>query len=391
MPPLESYPQTTRGATLSVREQGRSPGESPISWSSIIPTARREEAIAGVHLGCAVGEALGQVHRTWDRRTALRRFRRKAKFRLPPRAWPNHRTHTQVMAIQSVLQSRASVDDFADALRHRLRWYRLSQPIRTIASWVYQNVANSKKRLIASYGNDPMARACLLSVVLQGHNDSALRWIQRSTLLSSRDGNVCHAAMLVAIAAQKAQMDRTRYANSTQGIFSMLLAATREEGITARLKVLDQLLNDRRSVTKAAAILGYPNGLSGNMVDSVLIAIYACARHPESYERCITRILRLGGNTTNAATIAGCLSGIQHGVQGIPERWLERVTLFPHGTSWVERYVERIRDWPHGPEDIQKASALPTMPIRQLIRNLLMRFYRMRLIATHMVQRLFMR
>jgi len=171
----------------------------------------------------------------------------------------------------------------------------------------------------------------------------------------------------------------------------MLLAATRDEGISARLKLLDQLLNDRRSLTKAAAILGYPNGLSGNMVDSVLIAIYAWARHPESYERCITRILRLGGNTTNTATIAGCLSGIQHGVQGIPERWLERVTLFPYGTSWVERYVERIRDWPHGPEDIQKASALPTMPIRQLIRNLLMRFYRIRLIATHIVQRLFMR
>jgi len=391
MSPPESYPRTSRGATLSVREQGRSPGESPISWSTIIPTARREEAIAGVLLGGAPAESLSQVHRTLDRKTALKRLRRSRKFRLPPRAWPNHRTHTQLMAIQAVLRSRASVDDFADALRHRLKWYRLSQPIRSITAWIYRTVTKSKNRLIASFGNDPMARASLLSVMLQGHSDSALRWVQRSTLLSSRDDNVCQTAMLVAIAAQKAQMDRTRYAISNQEIFPMLMAAMKDESITARLKMLDELLKNRRSLTKAAANLGYPNGLNGNMIDSALIAIYAWARTPESYERCITRILRLGGNTANAATIAGCLCGIQHGVPGIPERWLERVTLFPNGASWVERYVERIRDWPHGSEDIQKASALPTMPIRQLIRNALMRIYRIRLIATHLAKRLFMR
>ena len=374
-----------------MREQGRSPGESPISWSTIIPTARREEAIAGVLLGGATAEALSQVHRTLDRKTALGRLRHSKEFRLPPRAWPNHRTHTQLMTIQSVLRSRAGVDDFADALRRRLKWYRLSQPIRSIASWIYRTVTQSRNHLIASYGNDPMVRASLLSVVLQGHNDSALRWVQRSTLLSSHDDNVCQAAMLVAIAAQIVQMDRTRYAVSNQEIFPMLLRATKDEGITARLEMLEKLFKDRCSLTKAAASLGYPNGLNGNMVDSALIAIYAWARVPESYERCITQILRLGGNTATAATIAGCLCGIQHGVQGIPERWLERITLFPNETSWVERYVERIRDWPHGPEDIQKASSLPTMPIRQLIRNALMRLYRIRLVATHLVERLFVR
>jgi hypothetical protein len=110
------------------------------------------------------------------------------------------------MTIQSVLRSRAGVDDFADALRRRLIWYRLSQPIRSIASWIYRTVTQSRNHLIASYGNDPMVRASLLSVVLQGHNDSALRWVQRSTLLSSHDDNVCQAAMLVAIAAQIVQM-----------------------------------------------------------------------------------------------------------------------------------------------------------------------------------------
>jgi len=295
------------------------------------------------------------------------------------------------MAIQSVLRSRANVDDFADALRHRLKWYRLSQPVRSIASWLFRIATQSKKHLIASYGNDPMVRASLLSVVLQGHNDSALRWIQRSSLLASRDDDVCQAATLVAIAAQKAQMDRTRYAISNQEVFPMLMEATKNESIADRLKMLDGFLKKRRSVTHAAAALGYPNGLTGNMVDSALIAIYAWARNTESYERCITQILRLGGNTSHTASIAGCLCGIQHGIQGIPERWLERVTLFPNGTSWVESYVERIRDWPHGPEDIQKASALPIMPIRQLIRNALLRLNRMRLIAAHLIQRIFIR
>ncbi|MBM3963502.1 MAG: ADP-ribosylglycohydrolase family protein [Planctomycetes bacterium] len=391
MSPPESHPRISQGPILSTRDQARSPGESPISWSTVIPTARREQAIAGVLLGGATAESLGQVHRTLNRRTAIARLRRSRKFRLPQRAWPNHRTHSQLMAIQSVLRSRANVDDFADALRHRLKWYRLSQPVRSIASWLFRIATQSKKHLIASYGNDPMVRASLLSVVLQGHNDSALRWIQRSSLLASRDDDVCQAATLVAIAAQKAQMDRTRYAISNQEVFPMLMEATKNESIADRLKMLDGFLKKRRSVTHAAAALGYPNGLTGNMVDSALIAIYAWARNTESYERCITQILRLGGNTSHTASIAGCLCGIQHGIQGIPERWLERVTLFPNGTSWVESYVERIRDWPHGPEDIQKASALPIMPIRQLIRNALLRLNRMRLIAAHLIQRIFIR
>jgi ADP-ribosylglycohydrolase len=355
---------------LGKRELHRSPGHSPISWEIVIPALRREKVLEGALLGCAVADALSHLVQSPNVLEARKEVGRFSKASTPVFAIPGDRTHSMIIAIQAVLRSKASIDELDVALRQRIRWYRLARPFAVATRWIEKAISRSTaSHGFTDLGCDPLTRAAILSVILQGHSNGGLRWVQRSTIVTHRDVLSSKSAMLVAIASQCAQMSGTSFEVSNDAMMPMLIEASQESVLESRLRALDPLVRERRPVMAAARVLGYRGRLSGSLAESALLAIYSWLRYDGDYRASVVSLLQLGGDAGLAATIAGTLSAIQHGAESIPEHWVEQTWMEPHDSVWRELYVERMRDWPHGPEDIQRTLSLPIRPFGQWRRN----------------------
>jgi ADP-ribosylglycohydrolase len=372
MPAVYPFPftQIQSGKPLPTKELLRSPGQSPISWEIIVPARRRERALEGVFVGCAVAEAINQVVSTPDIYAARRAANRLLRDDGPMFMMPNHRLHAMVLTIQSLLLSRASIDRFASALQWRLRYYRVGRPFAFAASSVGSFLNTEVSRgLSSSLGTDPLARAAMLSVVLQGHSHAGLRWVQRSTVTTHRDALVTNAAMLVAIAMQGSQLAGSEFEVPRDDMLELLSESTSIIELKDRLRALAVILKHDRTLLSAARLLGFAGSVPPCLVDAALLGIYAWLRYRGNYRRTVEEVTMLGGDVSSAAVVAGALAGAELGVDGIPSEWVERTIMDPHDASWRERYIERLRDWPHGPEDIQRTKLLPIMPFGQIKRN----------------------
>jgi ADP-ribosylglycohydrolase len=373
MPAVYPFPFTPiqSGKPLPAKELLRSPGQSPISWEIIVPARRRERALEGVFVGCAVAEAINQVVCTPDIYAARKAANRLLKDDGPMFMMPNHRLHAMVLTIQSLLLSRASIDRFATALRWRLRYYRAGRPFALAASRV-AGFLNTEVPggLSPSLGTDPLARAAILSVVLQGHSHGGVRWVQRSTVSTHRDALVTNSAMLVAIAMQAAQIADSEFEVPRDQLLQVMSESTSMPELKDRLLALAMLLKHDRPLLSAARLLGFVGSVPPSIVDAALLGIYAWLRYRGNFRRTVEEVTMLGGDVCSAAVVGGALAGAELGVEGIPIEWVERTIMDPHDAAWRELYIERLRDWPHGPEDIQRTKHLPIMPLGQLRRNL---------------------
>jgi ADP-ribosylglycohydrolase len=277
-------------------------------------------------------------------------------------AMPGDRTHSIVMAVQSLLTSKADIKPFLAMLQSRLNWYRSTHPVRALLG----RISGSMR---AELANDPMIRSALLSVVLQGHNESARTWIAQSTKFVSSEDLVLRASMLVAMAAQCAQVLRTNHPFDPRQLLPFMAENIGDESLRNSLLRLNRLLDQRASVNRAARSLGCVRGVRDHLIENALLAIYTFCLHSTSYRLGIEAVVRLPGDTTGIASLAGCLLGAAGGVRSIPESWLDRVSMQPYSEEWIAEYVERVHDWPHGPEDIQATASLSALRLGQVWRN----------------------
>lgn len=63
-------------------------------------------------------------------------------------------------------------------------------------------------------------------------------------------------------------------------------------------------------------------GTSYLVYETVPCAFYCFSRHFESTERAIIEAVNAGGDTDSIACITGALCGAQHGIDSLPERWI---------------------------------------------------------------------
>lgn len=356
---------------LPARELLRSPGQSPISWEIVVPARRRERALEGVFVGGSVAEAVAQ----WGAhsRTASTQPAgiREQGSDIGMSIMPGHRSHSMIFTIQALLRSRADIDRFARLLTWRMRCYQLSRPLFLIYLQLCRGLHSGIARgLNSSLGNDPLPRAAILSVVLQGHSHGGLRWVHRSTVTTHTDAMIAHAAMLVSVAMQGAQMSGSEFEIPREQMFSLLRDTTTIPDLKERLTALESLLSQDGDLESAAGLLGFTDSVTPCLVDSALLGIFAWLRYKGNFRRAVEEVARLGGDTVPAAVVAGLLAGAELGADSIPKDWLEQTVMFPYGPEWRDRFIERLRDWPHGPEDIQRTKSLPWMPVEQISRNI---------------------
>jgi hypothetical protein len=159
-----------------------------------------------------------------------------------------------LVTVQAVMLSQAMSEQFVSYLSQRLGWYRRLQPI-AFARSVWQSLSD-RKNISASFGDDPLVRAVTLSVLMQGHHDGALGWVQESTQMSYSNRWVTQASFLVATATQVAQLQRTPHEAKVSELLDDLKAATGSKEIEHRLDALIDAKNQNLSVRSTSKILG---------------------------------------------------------------------------------------------------------------------------------------
>lgn len=92
--------------------------------------------------------------------------------------------------------------------------------------------------------------------------------------------------------------------------------------------------------------LGLQSGVTGYVVHTVPVALYAWLRSPSEYRRSVEGVIRLGGDTDTTAAIVGALVGASQGASAIPPEWLERLWEWPRTAGWMCRLGERLaHEW----------------------------------------------
>lgn len=348
---------------------------SPLPWNRAVPTHRRERATEGLLIGCAVAEALSLSRNELHPRVALKMFgRNPLGFQFQPGVGvTSHRTHSLMMSFQALLQSKTDPKIFASNVKKRIAWYQRAFLFRhtyTHAKRIASRLSKSQfdNSMTIGLADDPLIRAMAMSIVLQGVADSATTWFQLSAGISHADPRALHVSTLVGYAAQLAQMTSLEEFDSL-AVLNRLIDVTDEPTLNGALLKLRDALTKKQSLTKVARRFGWREGIPNSMFASATVGIYAWLRHPKRFRNCVERTILLGGSCSNAAAIAGGLSGISLGRKAIPPDWLKGVSLLPHTNQWQEMLIERIKDWPHGVEDIHKTRALPSMLWGQIARN----------------------
>lgn len=353
----------------SPSKTGRVAWNRPYAWSTIIPSVRRQESIEGAFIGCAIGESIGGLGRSKQSRLRSELCSKPPGEIDPGVLVASHRTEGMLVSVQAVLLSQAMSENFQSHLSERLAWYQRLQPTAYLGGFVNSLLGRSQST--AKLGDDPLVRALALSVLMQGHHDGALSWVEDSTQLTFGNRWVIQASFLIATAAQVAQFHRTSHQISTANLLKDLRSATGSQEIQQRLDALIEAQEADETADSASRILGCKeHRWKDHLVDNALLAIYTFARHPDAIHRGLAELLELRGNLRGVLSLYAGLATVQSGVQGLPGLWPDRLSLYPYSSAWVQQYTDRCVDWPHGPEDIQATSCLPSHPVGQFVRNL---------------------
>ena len=374
-----------RGLRLSHKANwvGLKPGKmSPFPWSQVVATQRRESALEGLLFGCAIADALSLTRNGLHPRVGLKLFgRNPIHYQFQPGIGvTSHRTHSLLITIQAILLSKADTSLFVKQLKKRIAWYQRAFPLRHAikhftAIYRYIRRFAIDDSLNTGFADDPLVRSLAISVILQGNMNSALTWFQQCVEVSHTDSRALHASVLVGNAAQVAQVLGLDKFNSLE-VLRSLIDSTDEPQLNSMLVRLKDFLSENRSISYVAKHFGWKDGIPAHLFAITIMGIYAWLRYPKSYRRCVERSVLLGGSCSGVAVVAGSLSGILLGKKRIPSPWLKRLTLFPYKRRWGEELIERVKDWPHGVEDIQRATALPSLYFGQIVRNLVYTVFR---------------
>jgi ADP-ribosylglycohydrolase len=118
------------------------------------------------------------------------------------------------------------------------------------------------------------------------------------------------------------------------------------EILGGKLDVIASLLGQDPTVEEVVSALGNNTTVQG----SFPAALYAFLRHFASFKEAVVYAVSLGGDTDTIGAICGAMAGAYHGVEGIPEEWMERLENGEKGRDYVvalgEKLCSLVKDGP---------------------------------------------
>ncbi|MCP3060478.1 ADP-ribosylglycohydrolase family protein [Myxococcus sp. K38C18041901] len=320
--------------------------QSPVGMDS----RSRQDRITGALLGTLVGDALGLPREGLGPKRALRMFGgAPLRHRLMwGRGVGSDDTEHACMTGQALLAQPEDPARFARNLAWRLRGWFVALPAgigwatlrATMKLWVGFPPDRSG---VVSAGNGPAMRAPILGACLAMDTERLDAFVRASTRLTHRDARAEDGARLVARAAAYGALHGPEGLQDTEHVLRRLLEATttpdfREVlGTTVRAH-----LARGASCAELAQSMGLARGVTGFVMHTVPVALYAWLRHPDDFTRAVEEVILLGGDTDTVAAIAGGLVGATVGASGIPVHWLDGIAEWPRTVSWMSALAERL-------------------------------------------------
>jgi ADP-ribosylglycohydrolase len=308
----------------------------------------RREAIAGALLGTLVADALGLPREGLSPRRALRLFGgAPLRHRLfLGRGVGSDDTEHACMVGQALLAAPENPEAFARSLAWRLRGWLLGLPAgvgwatlrATVKLWL-----GFPPRLsgVVSAGNGPAMRAPLLGVCLAEQPERLEAFVRASSRLTHRDARAEQGALAVALAAAHGAR-RGPTGVDAEAMLREWEARLDEPSLREALGTVASCWRRGASLPELAAALGLERGVSGYVLHTVPVVLYAWLLYPIDFRRAVEEVILLGGDTDTTGAIVGALVGATVGAQGIPPEWLQGLAEWPRSTGWLLRLADRL-------------------------------------------------
>ncbi len=307
-----------------------------------------KKAIIGCILGTTVGDAIGLPYEG----LSLRKQQKLTKNILKHRLIFNHgmvsddTEHTVIVA-QSLLVSAGNETIFTKYLAWQLRLWLLTFPAG-IGFATLRGIIKlwlgfpPQKSGVFSAGNGPAMRSSLIGVCY-GNNPEKMRNLVRiSTRITHTDIKAEYGALAVAIASHLSSQNIEITPENYYQKLSELIPEAREF-----LTLIKQSCNSaeiEENSADFAAKLGLQKGISGYIYHTIPVVIQIWLRCPDNYEKSLTEIIKLGGDTDTTAAILGAIIGSRVGKEGIPTNWLNNLWLYPVNLPWLENLGEKLSE-----------------------------------------------
>ena len=318
-----------------------------------LPPIDLAEALEGCLLGTAAGDMLGLPFENLSRAHVARLLREPLEQSLfLGRGLISDDTEHTVMVARSLLEERHDASRFARRFAARLRWWLLSAPPGVggatargvVKLWLGFPPSRSGVR---SAGNGPAMRAALIGVLCGDDHERLASLTRASTALTHTDDRAYDGALLVACAAACARAVRGRTPLEALAELRARHARARsgEAGsLTGVVDAMRDALVRGMDVGDYARSLGCGDGVTGFVMHTVPVAIYAWLVHSGDFRRAITEVVRCGGDTDSVAAITGAIVGASLGPAAIPATWLARTLEYPGTVARLRRLARQLAD-----------------------------------------------
>ncbi|MEM0998670.1 MAG: ADP-ribosylglycohydrolase family protein [Bacteroidota bacterium] len=233
-------------------------------------------------------------------------------------------TQLTIATCEAILEAKGPQPE--EIARHIVVWYnqgRLSglgastlKALVELRSGQHWSKAGAEGEL--SSGNGAAMRIAPLAFLLDPLVEADRIHIRDICCITHRNEEAYLGALAVVYAIRFVQNDRL---NFIQNIVRQLP----ESELRKRLIEISQAPNMR------IRDLGRKFGSSGQVVESVPLALYAAQQAPEiGIEKMMKEVVAAGGDTDTNCAIAGHIAGVQLGLDAIPPSWMEKLRNTPN-------------------------------------------------------------
>lgn len=318
---------------------------------------KRTDAITGVLLGTAVGDALGLPAEGLPPERIARRWPDGWRMRLVGRrGMISDDTEHALFVAQALLQHPGDVSSFGRSLAWKLRWWFLSLPAGVglataracIKLWLGFPPSRSG---VFSAGNGPAMRSAILGAYFATDREQRHAYVRASTRLTHTDPKAEFAALAIAEAVAWI----ARGENQPMDLPALLNCGEGEEWATLCCQLFDSL-EKQHSTRDYALSLGLARGVTGYAYHTVPLALYAWLSHLGDFRAALISALDCGGDTDTVGAIVGALAGAATGPSGIPSNWLADIAEWPRSVTLLRQVGARL--------GAQTKQDCPTKPVR---------------------------
>lgn len=335
--------------------------------------------ITGLLLGTAVGDSIGLPFEGIKTKRVNKLLRGKIQHNLIITPWQcyglcsDDTEHARIVGQSILLMQPKSVESFLKPLAHYLRSWFLSLPAGTGKATLKACVklclgCNPKNSGVNSAGNGPAMRAAIIGCFFADNLPMMEQILNASTSITHKDTKALEGAWIIAMAAAYSSKSLSQQI-LIEDFLKKIIMKTQGQQLKDYLLLAQQRLQQQVELADYLSELGLTKGVTGYINHTVAAVIYAWLRYYGDYQKTISVLIEAGGDTDTTAAIAGALSGINVGKEGIPQDWLKGVKDWPASIGYLEKLAAKLVEKKLNFNRIIKAPKLfwPYLFVRNLI------------------------